>query len=151
MNALLSAVGTPRRREILRLLWERERSAGEVHRALGDVTFGAVSQHLRILERAGALRGRREGRHRLYVARREDMGPLAPWLEALWGDALYLLKLHAELEEARRGPRARPWRLRARREPRRPRAGARVRAREGPARRQGRRRAGGASRGKGRP
>jgi DNA-binding transcriptional ArsR family regulator len=112
MDALLRAVGTPRRREILRLLWDRERTAGEVHRALGDVTFGAVSQHLRILERAGALRQRRDGRRRLYVARREGVGPLAAWLEALWDDALYLLKLHAELEEARRGPRS--WRRRPR-------------------------------------
>lgn len=112
MHPLFHAVGTPRRREILRLLWDHERTAGEVHRALGDVTFGAVSQHLRILERAGALRRRRDGRRRLYVARREGVGPLAAWLEALWDDALYLLKLHAELEEARRGPRS--WRRRQR-------------------------------------
>jgi DNA-binding transcriptional ArsR family regulator len=113
MDVLLHAVATPRRREILRLLWERERSAGEIHRALGDVTFGAVSQHLRILERAGVLRQRRDGRRRLYRARRESVGPLAPWLEALWDDALYLLKLHAELEDARRGPRARTRQRRA--------------------------------------
>jgi DNA-binding transcriptional ArsR family regulator len=106
MDALLHAVSTPRRREILRLLWKRELPAGEVHRALGDVTFGAVSQHLRVLERAGALTGRREGRRRYYVARREALGPLASWLEAMWDDALYRLKLRAELEEARRGPRS---------------------------------------------
>jgi DNA-binding transcriptional ArsR family regulator len=130
MDVLLHALGTPRRREILRLLWERERSAGEVHRALGDVTFGAVSQHLRILERAGALRQRRDGRRRFYVARREGVGPLAPWLEALWDDALYLLKLHAELEEARRGPRSLARQRRAGKRLRRRRAsGGRFRAR----------------------
>jgi len=106
MNTMLHALGTPRRREILRLVWRGERSAGEVHRALGDVTFGAVSQHLRVLERAGAVGGRRDGRRRLYAARVEALGALGPWLETMWDDALYALKIRAELEEARRGPRS---------------------------------------------
>jgi DNA-binding transcriptional ArsR family regulator len=104
MTSVLQALATPRRREILRLVWNGERSAGEIHRALGDVTFGAVSQHLRVLEEASLLRGRRDGRSRLYVARKEDLGALRGWLEAMWDDALYRLKLRAELEEARRGP-----------------------------------------------
>src|SRR5438034_585128 len=56
MASVIQTLGTPRRREILRLVWEGERSAGEIHRALGDVTFGAVSQHLRRLEDASLLR-----------------------------------------------------------------------------------------------
>jgi len=104
---MLQAVATPRRREILRLVWAGERPAGEIHLALGDVTFGAVSQHLRVLAAAGAISGRREGRRRLYVARQEALGSLAPWLETMWDDALYRLKLQAELDEARRGPRSR--------------------------------------------
>lgn len=103
----LATLAAPRRREILRLVWDSERSAGEVHRALGDVTFGAVSQHLRILERAGFVDGRREGRMRYYSARRDRLGPLAEWLESMWGSALYRLKIEAELEQARRGPRPR--------------------------------------------
>jgi DNA-binding transcriptional ArsR family regulator len=105
--SLLQTLGTPRRREILRLVWDEEKSAGDIHRALGDVTFGAVSQHLRVLQEAALLRGRREGRHRFYVARKDELGPLARWLEAMWDDALYSLKLRAELEESRRGPGAR--------------------------------------------
>lgn len=103
--SVIQTLGTPRRREILRLVWEGERSAGEIHRALGDVTFGAVSQHLRRLEEASLLRSRREGRHRFYAARKDDLGPLAQWLESMWDDALYRLKLRAELDESRRGPR----------------------------------------------
>jgi DNA-binding transcriptional ArsR family regulator len=103
--SVLQTLGTPRRREILRLVWDGERSAGAIHRALGDVTFGAVSQHLRRLEDASLLRSRREGRHRFYAARKDDLGPLAKWLESMWDDALYRLKLRAELEESRRGPR----------------------------------------------
>lgn len=107
VSALLSALDSARRREILRLVWDDERCAGDVHRALGDVTFGAVSQHLKRLEEAGLVRVRRDGRHRRYRARKAALGPLRAWLEALWNDSLYRLKIEAELEEARRGPRPR--------------------------------------------
>jgi len=112
MEPILRALATPRRREILRLVWGRERSAGEIHRALGDVTFGAVSQHLRVLAESGLVRGRRDGRSRLYRARPEELGPFGEWLESMWDSALYRLKLRAELEEARRGPRPRERRRR---------------------------------------
>lgn len=101
----LAALATPRRREILRLVWTREAPAGDIHRALGDVTFGAISQHLAVLEQAGLVSVRREGRHRFYRARPETLGDLRPWLEATWDDALYRLKVQAELDQARRGPR----------------------------------------------
>jgi len=107
VNLALQAVAAPRRQEILRLVWRVERSAGEVHRALGDVTFGAVSQQLRLLERAGLVSRRSEGRRRLYRARRDALGPVGRWLESIWQDALYRLKIRAELEEGRRGPRPR--------------------------------------------
>ncbi|HUG52501.1 MAG TPA: winged helix-turn-helix domain-containing protein [Vicinamibacteria bacterium] len=115
MASLLRTLGPPRRREILRLVWTGERTAGEIHRALGDVTFGAVSQHLGRLREAGLLRRRREGRRHFYAARKDGLGPLAAWLEAMWDDALYSLKLRAELEEGRRGPRPRRRRRPARR------------------------------------
>lgn len=107
MIELLRALDTPRRRELLRLAWERERSAGELHRELGDVTFGAVSQHLRVLAEAGLVAVRRDGRQRFYRARKQALGPFRAWLEVSWDDALYRLKLAAELEAARRGPRPR--------------------------------------------
>ena len=105
MDGIIGALSTPRRREILRLVWRQERSAGDIHRALPDVTFGAVSQHLRVLAAAGLVAGRRHGRRRLYRARPEVLGPLREWLESSWDGALYRLELRAELEEARRGPR----------------------------------------------
>ena len=105
MLAAIEAIGAPRRREILRLVWHGERSAGEIHRAMGDVTFGAVSQHLRILADSGLVMKRGDGRRRLYVARKEGLGALRGWLESMWNGALYELKLRAELEQARRGPR----------------------------------------------
>ena len=110
--ALLDALGAPRRREILRLVWDQERSAGDICRALGDVTFGAVSQHLRLLREAALVSERDSGRHRFYAARKETLGPLREWLEQMWTSALYRLKIRAEMEEARRGPRRKSRRRR---------------------------------------
>ena len=106
MPTPIDVLASPRRREILRLVWRQERAAGEIHRALPDVTFGAVSQHLRILSTSGLVAVRGEGRRRLYRALPDALGPVGQALEAMWDDALYRLKLGAELEEARRGPPA---------------------------------------------
>jgi DNA-binding transcriptional ArsR family regulator len=104
--AALRVVAAPRRQAILRLVWDAELCAGDIHAALGDVTFGAVSQHLAVLEASGLVERRVLGRQRLYRARPDALGPLRAWLEDMWADALYELKLRAELEESRRGPRS---------------------------------------------
>lgn len=114
MQAVLKALDSPRRREILRLCWDEERAAGAIHRDLGDVTFGAVSQHLRVLAEAGLVRARREGRNSYYRADPDALGPLRAWLESMWSSSLYRLKVRAELEEARRGPRPQRSRRRKR-------------------------------------
>jgi DNA-binding transcriptional ArsR family regulator len=103
----LTALASPRRREILRIVWKEERSAGDIHRAMPDVTFGAVSQHLRALVEAGLLSARPEQTRRYYKARRDALGPVARFLEGMWSDTLARLKVAAELEQARRGPRPR--------------------------------------------
>lgn len=103
----LAAVASPRRREILRLVWHRERAAGDIHRAMPDVSFGAVSLQLRTLADAGLITCRREHRHRFYRANRAALGPVGAALETMWDDALWRLKLHAELEQSRRGPKPR--------------------------------------------
>jgi DNA-binding transcriptional ArsR family regulator len=103
-SAVLDAIASPRRREILRLVWNEEQTAGAIHRAMPDVTFGAVSLQLGKLLEAGLIEGRAQQRNRFYRARREAFGPVAEILERMWDDALWKLKLAAELEETRRGP-----------------------------------------------
>ncbi|MBI3207271.1 MAG: winged helix-turn-helix transcriptional regulator [Candidatus Solibacter usitatus] len=103
--AVFQAIASPRRCEILRLIWAEELAAGDIHRAMPDVTFGAVSLQLRQLLDAGLVRMRAESRSRLYRARREALGAVGKMLERMWDDALWRLKLEAELEETRRGPR----------------------------------------------
>jgi DNA-binding transcriptional ArsR family regulator len=105
--AVLDAIASPRRREILRLVWTVEQSAGAIHLAMPDVTFGAISLQLRSLVEAGLVEVRAQQRNRFYRARREALGPAAEILERMWDDALWKLKLAAELEETRRGPKPR--------------------------------------------
>lgn len=118
--ALLPLLASARRQEILRLVWTEERRAGDIHRAMPDVSFPAVSTQLRALEGAGLVTAREEGRCRYYRARRETLGPLAAVLERMWDDALWRLKLAAELEAGRRGPRPSRRRATTRRSPRKP-------------------------------
>lgn len=103
-SAVIAAIASPRRREILRLVWDREVSAGDISRAMPDVTFGAVSLQLRALLDAGLVETRAERQQRFYRARREAFGPVGRMLERMWDDALWKLKLAAELEQSRRGP-----------------------------------------------
>ena len=104
---ILAALASPRRQEILRLVWDREVSAGDIHRAMPDVTFGAVSLQLRALQAAGLVEPRVVSRNRFYRARRDALGPIGELLERMWSDALWRLKIAAELEQSRRGPRPR--------------------------------------------
>lgn len=117
-TARLAAVASPRRREILRLLWDQERTAGAIHQAMPDITFGAVSLQLKVLLEAGLVECEADRQFRVYRVRRDALAPVAPMLEQMWTDALWRLKLRAELAETRRGPqpksRRRPRRRRAR-------------------------------------
>jgi DNA-binding transcriptional ArsR family regulator len=105
--AVISAIASPRRREILRLLWSEELTAGAINAAFPDITFGAVSLQLRALQKAGLVSVRPAGRHRYYRVHRERLGPVGALLEQMWADALWRLKLQAEFESTRRGPRPR--------------------------------------------
>src|SRR5256714_15178242 len=72
----MEAIGSPRRRHILRLVWEGERSAGEIA-AASDVSWPAVSQNLRVLKDSGLISERRAGTRRYYPADGRPPGPLA--------------------------------------------------------------------------
>jgi DNA-binding transcriptional ArsR family regulator len=91
MKTQLEAVSNPRRRAILRLVWDKERSAGEIA-ANFDVTWAAISQNLRVLREAGLVRERREGNRRLYRADRRALGPLAAVVKQMWEEDLAELK-----------------------------------------------------------
>jgi DNA-binding transcriptional ArsR family regulator len=100
MQAALRAIAEPRRRRILRLVWDAELSAGEIASHF-DITRPAVSQHLTVLKEAGLVDERRNGTRRLYRARPEGLAELKTFLEEFWDARLDALKHEAEREEKR--------------------------------------------------
>jgi DNA-binding transcriptional ArsR family regulator len=95
----VQVIAEPRRREILRLIWDAERQAGEIADHF-DVTFGAVSQHLGVLRRAGLVLVRRDGTRRYYRANRPALAPFEAMLEQMWTGQLDRLAELAERAEA---------------------------------------------------
>ena len=94
----MRAIAEPRRRAILRLVRDEERSAGEIASHF-EVTRPAVSQHLSVLKEAGLVSERRNGTKRLYRARPEGLVDLKEFLDEFWGTRLEALKREAEREE----------------------------------------------------
>ena len=94
----LAALSSPKRREILRLVWRRERSAGQIASAFA-VTWPAISQNLRVLKESGLVTERRLGTSRLYKADRTALQPLEAYLRSMWARDIDRLRLLAEAEE----------------------------------------------------
>jgi DNA-binding transcriptional ArsR family regulator len=100
VDAALTAIAEPNRRQILGLISSSELSAGEIARHF-DVTRPAISQHLAVLRSAGLVTERRAGTRRYYRARPEGLTGLRDWLDRFWRDGLEHLRIEAE-REARR-------------------------------------------------
>src|SRR5690242_1082059 len=100
MQEVVQAISEPRRREILRLIRDRELSAGEIASRF-DVTRPAISQHLTVLRSAGLVSERRDGTRRLYRARPEGLAELRAFLDGFWDSGLERLKVEAEREQRR--------------------------------------------------
>jgi DNA-binding transcriptional ArsR family regulator len=96
---IFEAIAQPKRREILRLLADGERSAGEVA-ARFAVTQPAISQHLSVLKQVGLVADRRDGTRRLYSIRPEGLADVQSFLAGVLPAGLERLKQAAE-EEAR--------------------------------------------------
>lgn len=101
MEAALKAIAEPRRRQILRLVWDAERSAGDIASHF-DISRPAISQHLTVLRTVGLVTERRDGARRLYSANRDALAELQASLEAFWTGRLAALKDEVESEEGRR-------------------------------------------------
>src|SRR3954468_24194269 len=99
-EAALRAIANPRRREILRLIWDQERSSGDIASHF-DVTWPAISQNLRVLEDVGFVRCRRRGTTRLYRADRGRLGSLRTILQQMWEADLDRLAQLAEDQAGR--------------------------------------------------
>jgi DNA-binding transcriptional ArsR family regulator len=99
MDATLKAIAEPRRREILRLVADRELTAGEIAGHF-TITRPAVSQHLATLKGAELVRERRQGTRRFYRARPEGLAELRDYLDTFWGEGLGRLRAVVESDQA---------------------------------------------------
>jgi DNA-binding transcriptional ArsR family regulator len=97
-EAVLDALGDPTRRRILELVRSGERAVVEIAREL-PVSRPAVSQHLRVLKRAGLVTDRAEGTRHLYRVDPEGLAALRAYLESFWDAALAAFAEAAEREE----------------------------------------------------
>lgn len=83
MNSF-DVLANPIRRRIVELLAERERSAGDLARAVGaefGISQPAVSNHLRVLRESGFVAGERTGSRRLYALRPGAFDDVEQWVE----------------------------------------------------------------------
>jgi DNA-binding transcriptional ArsR family regulator len=96
-----SAIADERRRAILEMLRRGERSAGEIA-ARFDVSWPAISRHLRLLREAGLVRERRVGRERRYAVDRQALtravGGWVATFDARWARSLDTLRRQLESE-----------------------------------------------------
>ena len=91
MEDTLRAIANPRRRAMLELVWDVERTAGEIARHSG-LSAPAASQHLKVLRDAGLVSVRVDANRRLYRAEPARLAELRGALEAFWGERLGRLR-----------------------------------------------------------
>jgi DNA-binding transcriptional ArsR family regulator len=101
IDKTLAALADPRRRQVVDLLRERPRQAGELARAL-NLPAPAMSRHLRTLRLANIIEETHpafDARVRVYSLKSRALKELSRWLadtEALWSDQLAAFKAHVE-------------------------------------------------------
>ena len=93
------ALGDATRRRIFERLARRRLAVFELAREL-PVSRPAVSQHLKVLMRAGLVTAARQGRRRLYGVEPKGVAMMRRYLDRLWEDALVSFKAFAENEES---------------------------------------------------
>ena len=80
MQATLSALAEPNRRQIIELLRRKPRAVGEIVDRLG-LRQPQVSKHLRVLSDAGLVEVRPVAQQRIYALRSEPLRELDHWLQ----------------------------------------------------------------------
>ena len=103
-----AAAAEPNRRRLLQLLAAGPRSVTDLASTF-PVTRSAISQHLLILEEAGLVTARKEGRQRFYAIDPVGVARLRAEIDLFWTDELDLLVADAKaLARAGRQPAPTP-------------------------------------------
>ncbi|KFN01241.1 ArsR family transcriptional regulator [Bacillus clarus] len=98
---VFQAIADPTRREVLRLLSDKELPISKITDHF-PMSRTAVVKHLHILSEANLVSGRKVGREKLYCLQPEPLEELKQWLsyyEQFWNNKLSMLKYVVENEE----------------------------------------------------
>jgi len=98
---VFQAIADPTRREVLRLLTEKELPISKITDHF-PMSRTAVAKHLHILSEAKLVSGRKVGREKIYRLQPEPLAELQQWLsyyEQFWNNKLSMLKYVVEHEE----------------------------------------------------
>jgi len=95
---VFQAIADPTRREVLRLLSNKELPISEITSHF-SMSRTAVAKHLHILAEANLVSGKKVGREKRYRLQPESLSELHEWLsyfEQFWNNKLSVLKYIAE-------------------------------------------------------
>lgn len=85
LQKTMKALSDPVRREILNLLKDGRKSAGEIASHF-DITDAAISRHLSVLKEAGLIRDAREGKFIYYDLNASVLEEILLWISDLKGE-----------------------------------------------------------------
>jgi DNA-binding transcriptional ArsR family regulator len=109
LDATLAALADPTRRQVIDLLRDGPRRAGELA-ARAETSAPVMSRHLRVLRASGLVEAAGvddDARLRVYKLRPEPFVALQAWIDpvaAFWGEQLGAFKKH--VERTRKGQRS---------------------------------------------
>lgn len=109
-SEVFQAIADPTRRALLDLLLESERPVKSLVERFA-MSQPAISQHLRVLRKAGLVSERRAGRQRLYRLEGDALAQVADWLahyEEFWKTKLAALGRHLGPGESQAGSEPAP-------------------------------------------
>ena len=98
---VFQAIADPTRRDVLRLLANKERSIAEISSHY-DMSRTAIVKHLNVLTEAGLVDGQKLGREKVYRLQPEPLTEVKQWLdyyEQFWNNKLSRLKFLVENED----------------------------------------------------
>ena len=110
LDAAFAALSDSSRREMIRMLLQKPRRAGELADSV-DMSPQALSRHLRVLRKAGLIAEEgieNDARVRVYSVQPTAFQPVQQWLaqvEDLWRGQLQAFKSYAESTQRGRKPR----------------------------------------------
>lgn len=101
---VFNAIAEPRRREILTVLAQGDRTVTELLEKI-RVPQPAMSKHLGVLRKVGLVSMSKQGQHRLYRFNGQELQPVHEWVKAF--ERFWTLQLDRIQERAERKARER--------------------------------------------